>query len=328
MTEISAEPQHAQDVAPPPRQAARAPKVAARGVVKRFGSRHALDGVSLSIAGGEVHALIGPNGAGKTTLLRILTGLVTPDAGSVDTGEAGGVGLVPSGDRSFYLRISAVENLVFFARLHGIGRKDGVVRARRALEAVGLGDSARTRVGHLSRGNQRRLALARGLLIEPAVLLVDEATHDLDPAGARLIRDVVRAAADARGIAVLWTTQRLEEVVGFADTVTLLDHGSVRFCGPVDALLEHAVVRRHVITIKRSGMAADVAAEASAVLGRADSVTPVPFDPTRYLLELGDGGVLGDVLAALALAGFPVVACRPDRSEAEEAFLALTERRP
>src|ERR687896_219394 len=100
-------------------------------LVRRFGGQQALRGIDLAVATGEVHALLGPNGAGKTTLLRVLAGLVDPTAGSARVlgaplrGRAarGRVGLVPAGDRSFYLRISGVENLAFFARLHGIRRR-------------------------------------------------------------------------------------------------------------------------------------------------------------------------------------------------------------
>jgi len=281
-----------------------------------------------------VHALLGPNGAGKTTLLRILSGLVTPDEGAVRLlGEHPDrsrdvLGLVPAGDRSFYLRISALENLVFFARLHGLKRREATTRARIALEAVGLADVESRRAGLLSKGMQRRLAIARALLASPAILLVDEATHDLDPEGARRVRELALAAA-AEGRAVLWTTQRLEEIAGFATRVTLLDRGVERFCGSVDALMEHSVVSRYVITLRHPDAdAASVAAAASAALGRPDAVVPVPGDAGRFVLELDEDAVLGDVLAALALAGFPAYACRPDRSEIEEAFVALTGREP
>ena len=101
----------------------------------------ALDAVDLAIAPGEIRALLGPNGAGKTTLIRVLSGLMKPQQGTVLT--RGRVGLVPSGDRSFYLRISALENLIFFARLHGLRLRQARSRAREVLEAVGLADVAR-----------------------------------------------------------------------------------------------------------------------------------------------------------------------------------------
>lgn len=303
------------------------------GLTKRFGRREALAGVTLAVAPGQVHALLGPNGAGKTTLLRVLSGIVSPDDGSVALAGLAPrdarhlLGLVPAGDRSFYLRISALENLVFFARLHGLRRRDAVARARDALAAVGLAGEERKRAGHLSKGMQRRLAVARALLSEPAIVLVDEATHDLDPEGARAVRALVADAARERSIAVLWTTQRLEEIAGFADRVTLLDTGHTRFSGSVDDLIAHSLVRRYVLTLPGLTESREIAAlRASGALGGRGDIAPIPSDEDRYVLELREHAVLGDALAALTAAGFAIVACRPDRSEIEEAFVALTRR--
>ena len=321
------------DLPAPPllRTVAARPAIDVDGVTKRFGKQNALTEVSLTVAPGHVHALLGPNGAGKTTLLRILSGLVSADAGRVSLAGFEPraarqlLGLVPAGDRSFYLRISALENLVFFGRLHGLRRRDAVHRSREALAAVGLAAEAGKRAGLLSKGMQRRLALARALLCDPAILLIDEATHDLDPEGARRVRTLVADTARERSIAVLWTTQRLEEIAGFADRVTLLDLGRTRFRGSVDDLIAHSLVRRYVITMPTSEGSAEVTAlrAAGAVLGLA-SLANVPSDADRYVIELRGGAVLGDALAALTAAGFSIVACRPDRSEIEEAFIALT----
>jgi ABC-2 type transport system ATP-binding protein len=223
-----------------------APALEVRGLRRRFGSSIALDGVDLAVPSGEIHALLGPNGAGKTTLLRTLGGLVAPTDGAVKVlgndltagsrALHGQVGLVPSGDRTFYLRISGLENLVFFARLHGLRRREAVARAREVLSAVGLTDAARRPVATYSHGMQKRLSIGRALLTEPGVLLVDEATHDLDPKGAQRVRALVAERA-AAGAAVVWATQRVDEIDGFAHRVTLLSAGRVRFTGSVGELL-------------------------------------------------------------------------------------------
>ena len=211
--------------------------VSVRGVSRRFDRKLALCDVDLTIRRGEIHALLGPNGAGKTTLIRVLCGLAEPHEGEV--AMSGTVGLVPSGDRTFYLRISGTENLVFFGRLHGLRLRAARERARTTLAQVGLTDAADLAVGRYSHGMQKRLSVARALLSDPAVLLVDEATHDLDPEGARRIRTLVAELAE-RGTAVLWTTQRIEEIRGFARTVTFLREGRVRFTGTVAELLAQA----------------------------------------------------------------------------------------
>jgi ABC-type multidrug transport system ATPase subunit len=244
-----------------------APAIDVSGLVRRFGERTALDGVTLSVRPGEIHALLGPNGAGKTTLLRTLAGLVEPHAGQVRimgidivTGSKrlrGIVGMVPSNDRSAYQRISGVENLAFFARLHGMRKRAAYARAREVLDDVGLADRGDDRVGTWSHGMQQRLSVARALLTQPPILLIDEATHDLDPAVAATVRDLIASYAE-RGTAVLWATQRLDELRGFAGEVTLMAAGTAAFNGTVEALAARAVpeaARRHASELEQGYLA-------------------------------------------------------------------------
>jgi ABC-2 type transport system ATP-binding protein len=314
------------------------PGIAVREVTRRFRKASALDGVSLSVAPGEIHALLGPNGAGKTTLIRILSGVIEPTRGIVEVAGLDAahnsrelralIGVVPSGDRSFYLRISGLENLVFFARMHGLRRREAVTRAREVLEHVGLEEAAGKRVGEYSHGMQKRLSVARALLTDPRILLVDEATHDLDPEGSRRVQSLVGAAA-AEGVAVLWATQRLEEIRGFAHAVTLLDRGQVRFQGSVPRLLDYSVPSRYVVRLRNGRPGSIALAGAQRALGRSASLSP-PIEPgsEQYVLTLAKGAVLGDAVAALAGARIQVLACRQERSEIEEAFFALTRERP
>lgn len=313
------------------------PGIEVRDLVRRFRKANALSGVSLSVAAGEIHALLGPNGAGKTTLIRVLSGLIEPSAGTVEVAGFDAarnarelrklMGIVPSGDRSFYLRISGVENLTFFARMHGLGRHEAVRRANDVLEHVGLAEAASKRVGEYSHGMQKRLSVARALLTEPRVLLVDEATHDLDPEGSRRVQALVADAA-GDGVAVLWATQRLEEIRGFAHAVTLLDHGEVRFQGSVPRLLEYSVPSRYVIRLRNGRPGGIALAGAQHALGRSATLSP-PIEPgsEHHLITLAKGAVLGDAVAALARARIQVLACRQERSEIEEAFFALTRER-
>jgi ABC-type multidrug transport system ATPase subunit len=243
------------------------PAIDIRGLERRFGNRTALAGIDLAVHPGEIHSLLGPNGAGKTTLLRTLAGLVQPTAGvvhvaGVDVSKGprrlrGLVGLVPSSDRAAYQRISGVENLVFFARLHGMRKRAAFARARAVLDDVGLADRGDDPVNSWSHGMQQRLSVARALLTEPPVLLVDEATHDLDPSAAATVRELIAACAE-RGAAVLWATQRLDELRGFADEVTLMSGGSAVFRGSVEALAARALpetARRHVSELEQGYLA-------------------------------------------------------------------------
>jgi ABC-type multidrug transport system ATPase subunit len=292
-----------------------------RDIVCRFGDKTALDGVDLAMAPGEICALLGPNGAGKTTLIRVLSGLMRPETGRVYT--TGPVGLVPSGDRSFYLRISNLENLIFFARLHGVRLREARSRAREALDAVGLGDVANRPVGQCSHGMQKRLSVARALLARPRVLLVDEATHDLDPEGARRIRALVRRVA-LDGTAVLWTTQRIDEVPDFVDSVTLLLQGSVVFTGSPAELAASAPTDRYLIQVRMRDIATPppLAAVQFAV-GSGATVTPTN-DLGYFVVTPRESQGVGLAIARLLNGGFDVITCRQAQSEMEEAFLVLT----
>ncbi|MDR7521681.1 MAG: ABC transporter ATP-binding protein [Armatimonadota bacterium] len=301
-------------------------------ISRRFGDTVALHDVSLRLGPGGVHALLGPNGSGKTTLLRILLGLTEPTSGTVRImGMPPGrrvrralVGLVPAGSRTFYHRLSGLENLVFFARLHGMPYAMALARAREVLVQVGLQSAAHLRVGKYSHGMQSCLGLARAFLADPPVLLADEATHDLDPEAARRVQGLVRLAAE-RGTTVVWATQRVDEIEGFAHTVILLAQGRVRFAGPVEHLLAHSA-RRYVLNVEDGRSAAGALGEVlSRALGRLGDVTAPPGTADGHVtLDLADGVALGDAIAALAAAGVKVTSCRQERSGMEEAFLRLT----
>ncbi len=306
------------------------------GVSRHFGRKEALRGVSLQVAAGEIHALLGPNGAGKTTLLRILAGLVEPDAGTLrllDTSWQRSpsregrrlLGVVPSGDRSFYLRITGVENLVFFARLYGLSRRRALRRARECLSAVGLAEAGQVPVGNYSHGMQKRLGIARALLMDPPVLLVDEATHDLDPEGGLRIRELIATAA-ARGTAVLWTTQQLDEIRGFAEQVTVLDHGQVRFAGTVAQLMDASRSVRHVLRLRDGtrGPQELLDSTQTALSGLATVAADPGHSGHHVVIALADRVTLGQALTSLAADGIDVLACREERSQVEAGFLRLT----
>lgn len=299
------------------------PAIAARGVLRRFGDRTVLDHVDLEVRSGEIHALLGPNGAGKTTLIRLLCGLVEPHEGEVRTQSP--VGLVPAGDRTFYMRLSPIENLIFFARLNGLRLREARRQAHELLEKVGLSEAAARPVGRCSHGMQKRLSVARALLANPRVLLVDEATHDLDPEGARRIHELVTGLAQ-QGTAVLWTTQRVEEVRNFADSITFLVGGRVRFTGSPIELAEMAPNRRYVVRVRSQDRGGTpTAAAVQLAIGAKAKVLAGDGPQGNFVLAPQSDADLGSAVASLIGAGYEVLACRQERAEIEEAFLALTE---
>jgi len=308
------------------RKEAQTDAMAVRGLVRRFGETTVLDGVDLRVAPGEIHALLGPNGAGKTTLVRILAGLADPTEGDVET--VGTVSLVPSGDRTMYLRISGLENLIFFARLHGMRLRDARARSLEMLDQVGLADAARVPVRNYSHGMQKRLSVARALLVEPAVLLVDEATHDLDPEGAIRIRKLVGDLAGG-GMAVLWTTQRIEEIREFADTVTFLASGRVRFNGTVAELIHQAPDPRYVVRVRNGHPDRPPQAVAlQRALGGVAQISQSLAGRDQFVLATSEDQPLGAAVVALSEAGYHVLACQREGAEIEDAFMALVTEEP
>ena len=225
----------------------------ARHLRREFGKKRfvAVDDISLRIGAGEVLCLLGPNGAGKTTTVKMVSTLLTPTSGSVLIDGVDAVatpnvarsrlGLVLGGERGFYLRASAQDNLLFFADVLGVHRKHRSLRVRDALEAVGLADRGNDPVDEFSRGMRQRLHIARALLNAPILLLLDEPTSGLDPEIAREIRGLIRDLA-TQGTAVLLTTHYLAEAEELASSLALIMSGKVLIEGDVEDVVERSGV--------------------------------------------------------------------------------------
>jgi ABC-2 type transport system ATP-binding protein len=204
-------------------------------VVKTYGPVRAVDGVSLKAWPGEFIALLGPNGAGKSTLFQLLSGLFVPDSGRIEVmGNDMTRDAVPALARlgivfqqpTLDLELSVLANLLFHAGLHGIPRAIARPRIDAELKRLGLADRAHDKAAKLSGGNRRRVELARALLHEPSVLLMDEATVGLDPASRSDLLKLLLTMRTERAVAVLWATHLCDEV-GDADRVIVLHKGKV-----------------------------------------------------------------------------------------------------
>jgi tungstate transport system ATP-binding protein len=196
-----------------------------------------LDRISLVLGAGTPTILIGPNGAGKTTLLRLAMGLIQPSRGRLTWG--GRENITPTRcaivfQRPAMLRRSAAGNVRYALVAAGVARAEREARCAELLTLVGLADLAARPARKLSGGEQQRLALARALAKNPAVLLLDEPTASLDPAATKAIEDVVRAVA-ARGIKVVMSTHDLGEARRLAGEIVLLHRGRVVESGPASA---------------------------------------------------------------------------------------------
>ncbi len=215
--------------------------VEARGVSKWFGATTALNGVDFTVSTGVVHGLLGPNGAGKTTLLSALFGLVLPDEGTLELfgrtrAEAGprwldGVAGFVETPR-FYPYLNGRRNLAVLAGLDG-GDAAGLID--QALERTGLGRAGSQKVRGYSLGMRQRLGLAAAMLRRPRLLILDEPTNGMDPAGIRDLRAALRRLAQD-GVTVILSSHNMTQVEQICDAVTVLNHGEVAFAGGLDMM--------------------------------------------------------------------------------------------
>ena len=255
----------------------RFPKTSGYRDMLRFWRRRyvtALERIDLEIQPGKVFGILGPNGAGKTTLLKILAGLVLPDNGAVridgfdvtkDPDDVKEYLTYISGDeRTLYWRLTGRQNLQFFAMLNEIPKRQRQNRIYEVLSLVGLEESADDRVAGYSSGMKQRLVIARGLLSEPDILLLDEPTRSLDPLSARQLQNFIRDELIGRqGKTIIIATHNMEEASFLCDQVAILYEGSVRACDSVDSIAERLAGQgRCVVTVaaEANGLVRDLSA--------------------------------------------------------------------
>ncbi|WP_315094413.1 ATP-binding cassette domain-containing protein [uncultured Cellulomonas sp.] len=299
------------------------------GLTRRYGDTTVLDGLDLAVEPGTVHGLLGPNGAGKTTTVRILSTLLDPHGGTARVAGFDVVRQAAQVRRHLGLvgQHAAVDeilggrdNLVMFGRLSHLGARHARLRADELLERFDLADAADRPVSTYSGGMRRRLDLAAGLVLDPAVLLLDEPTTGLDPGGRREVWQSVRALV-AGGTAVLLTTQYLEEVDQLASQVTVLNHGRVAAEGTPDALKASIGQDRLDVVVRDE---ADLPAARSALSAVAEDAE-VDLDGRRVTATVTDRvAALTYVVRTLDDAGIVVDDVALRRPTLDEVFLHLT----
>ena len=218
--------------------------IVVENLVKRYGTFTAVDGVSLSVAPGQIHGFLGPNGAGKTTSIRIIAGLLKPTSGRVvvnghdletaPEAAKASLGFIP--DRPFiYEKLTAGEFLRFHAGLYGMDDGDIEQRIKEMLEIFELGKWQNELVESFSHGMKQRLVMCAAFLHRPKAVLVDEPMVGLDPRGARLIKDVFRRMT-AHGVAILMSTHTLEVAQEMCDLISIIMKGKIIAHGTVAEL--------------------------------------------------------------------------------------------
>jgi len=304
--------------------------IRASGLVKRFGTVTALDGLDLSVPEGTVLGLLGPNGAGKTTAVRILTTLLRPDEG---TAEVAGVDLLAKpeavrgriGLSGQYAAVdeylTGFENLEMVGRLYRLGKTQSRRRAEELLGRFSLADAGDRPVKTYSGGMRRRLDLAGALIAEPPVLFLDEPTTGLDPRSRNELWDVIRELVRG-GTTLLLTTQYLEEADRLADDILVIDQGRAIAQGSADQLKGRVGGERVEVVVETS---ADVA-RAELVLDELGAGDIQSETQSRRITAPVTGGpaALETILHRLRAAGVAIVEIGLRRPTLDDVFLALT----
>ena len=291
-----------------------------KALCKQYGPHTAVDHVELHVPQGCVYGFIGPNGAGKSTTMKMLLGLIHPTAGRVRLlgqelteksrlpllRQTGSLIESPAG----YLHLTAQENLEIVADLKGVPHKD----IGRVLDIVHLTQDRNRRVGQYSLGMKQRLGIAMALLGSPKLLILDEPTNGLDPAGIQEMRALIRNMPAATGATVLISSHLLGEMEQMVEQVGIIDHGHILFEGPLTELQRHS---RGNVTLRLLDPA-----KAAPIL-RANGLTAHSDSGVVTLPPLQDA-LLADLVQKLAACGAGVVELTPHTKTLEEIFLSLT----
>jgi ABC-2 type transport system ATP-binding protein len=306
-------------------------------VFKSFGTVQALRGISFELLPGEAFAILGHNGAGKTTSIRLMLGSLKPDSGTVhlfghdpypedelNRKLRQHIGVVQEEDR-LYLQMSGEENLLFWLALYGVPKQWRKERALSALSWVGLEKRGRGKVGTYSKGMRRRLAIARALVLEPQMLILDEPTVGLDPEARVEVRELLERLIHREGLTLLMTSHDLDEVEKLCERLMVIDHGQVSLDGTLSELragqqpeLSIKLVRESVGTIHEPLLQELAALPFVARLELNGNVLTA-------MLNKGEEELISQVITRLARAGVGIAEVELCQRSLEEIYLQAIE---
>ncbi len=304
---------------------AQAPLISARGLTKRFGAFTAVDAIDFDVAKGESFGFLGPNGAGKTSTMRMI-GCVSPVTegklsilGLDPTADGprirGRLGVVPQED-SLDTELTVRDNLVIYGRYFGLNRAEATRRANELLDFVQLGERAKDKVEPLSGGMKRRLTIARALINEPSILLLDEPTTGLDPQARHLLWERLYRLKQ-RGVTLVLTTHYMDEAEQLCDRLVVMDKAKIVAEGSPRSLIERYSSREVTELRFPTGVQETLGAELDGLGERIDKL------PDRVLVYSEDGEA---VAAQVHARGLKVETVLVRRSSLEDVFLRLTGR--
>jgi ABC-2 type transport system ATP-binding protein len=302
-----------------------------KGLIKRYGNKEVVRGISLEVAKGETFGLLGPNGAGKSTTIGMISGLITPTAGEVWIGGRSMqrepmaakalLGVVPQ-DIALYETLSARENLLFWGAIYNLSGKELQKRVDEVLEFVALTDRQKDRVETFSGGMKRRVNIAASLLHRPQLLIMDEPTVGIDPQSRNKILETVKVLNQELGMTVIYTSHYMEEVQFLCERVAIVDHGQVIALGPLEE------VRKSAGSESRIKVAVDGADEALVPLIRqVEGVKSALLEGGELVAVAQEPAeVIAPLMTVLKRAGRSVRGVQIEEPSLETVFLHLTGR--
>ena len=290
-------------------------------LIKTFGKRRVVDDVSFSVQSGEVFGFLGPNGAGKTTTIKMVMGFLFPDSGDISIcgyslkhkyekamAHIGGIVENPEMFKEF----SGRKNIEMYARIHGNIKKE---RIDEVIELVGMTARANEKIKKYSLGMKQRICLAQSLVHSPQVLILDEPTNGLDPAGIKELREILKKLAHEKGVAVLVSSHQLSEMQLMCDRVGIINHGQLLGVKSVHDLTQTAQGERHRFRVGDAKKAKAILSEyQDKIIETAEHV---------LILQITEDKVPA-ITALLAGAGVPIYGIEKVEQSLEDAFMNIT----
>lgn len=294
-----------------------------RELTKVYGDTPVVDGLNLTVKKGTVFGFLGPNGAGKTTTILMLLGMIQPTKGEAYVNginvqekpvEVKRISGFMPGESNLYPNMSALDNLLYFAKFYRIPRNEAQKRAMELLELVGLKEAARKKVGEFSTGMKQRLLFAQALINDPEVLFLDEPTNGLDPKGVVELRDVIRDLKK-EGKTVFFSSHILPEVEAVSDEIGIISQGKLLISGSQAEIKKKFIEGRYLITVETKEPLKITSINADAIEWRIEG-------PNR-LIVYSESDVREELLKELENSGYTVIDVHLQEPTLEDVFMEL-----
>lgn len=297
-------------------------KFEVKDLVKSFGEKQVLKGVSFSVESGAALGLLGRNGAGKTTTIRIIMGLFAPDSGNVllygkpfDIRKSN-VGYMPE-ERGLYPKKRVFEQLIYFAELRGLDKKTAAKNADSLLARLEMTEHKNAKLMTLSKGNQQKIQLIATLVCDPDIVILDEPFSGLDPVNAKLLKDVVRELIE-NGKIVIFSSHQMNYIEEFCDDIVILNSGSVAVEGSIKEI-------KHRLTHGKVVIESDDFADLLGLLEESECVKEVETDESGLIVTLAEDADMSSLLKIITSSKASVKSVSEYEPSLSEIFVEYTE---